>query len=96
MKAFVYDHQHNGAEIYFSESREKAVEYFRQGAIEIFKNNIERYKQTDLTKYSEKQMKLDITNEEHRIDYVSSKDFTLYIQEYEVSEGKSFWTDGGD
>jgi len=95
MKAFVYDKQNDGAEVYFSEAREKAVEYFRQEEIAQLKYNIERYKESDLTKYDKDFIELKIKHQEENINYANSDRFDIEcIKEYEIAEGKGFWTEG--
>ena len=95
MKAFVHDKQNDGAEVYFSESREKAVEYFRQEEIAQLKYNIERYKESDFNKYDKDFIELRIKHQEENINYTNSERFGIdCIKEYEVAEGKGFWTEG--
>lgn len=94
MKAFIFDHAHGGAEIYFSKSYDKAIEYFRQGEIARFEKAIEKLEQTDFTVYNKKYIDKDIENYRYRIECAKSGSFLENIASFEIVEGEGFWTMG--
>lgn len=87
MKAYIYDHGWEGAEIYFSESREKAVKYFQDKEIIraeacIRQHDVKRSGPVPASfLYDLEQAKSDL--------------FGLGIEECACKEGNFFFTDGG-
>jgi len=94
MKAFIFDHGHEGAEIYFSRSYDNAVEHFRQGEIQRFEKAIENLEKTDFTVYNKKYIDKDIENYRYRIECVKLDTFLENIESCEIVEGEGFWTMG--
>lgn len=87
MKAFVRDFGWVGASIYFSESRETAVEYFRNKEIQAHEAEIAQH---DVKKNG--QRIVDRVKED--IERVKSIYYEELISEYECLEGNTFTTDG--
>ena len=94
MKAFIFDHNHGGAEIYFSASYDDAVEHFRQGEIARFEKAIKNLEKTDFTVHNKKYIDADIEIYRYKIECVKLDLFLENIESFEIVEGKSFWTMG--
>ncbi len=87
MKAYVYDNDWAGAEVYFSESREKAVKHFQEKELEnvnrmINQHNVEKSGPIPDCWFHNLKLYSDIK-------YVDYK-----VLEYVIEEGSTFFTNG--
>jgi hypothetical protein len=84
IKAFVYDKSHAGAEIYFSESREKAIAHFRDAECKYYENFFKQHTGSDSI----------LQTYVRCYEFVKSSEFDSNVEEHEIVDGYSFYTEG--
>lgn len=87
MKAYIYDHGWAGAEVYFSESRERAVKYFQEKQLENTKRKISNHnveKNGPIPSYWIRDLE----------NFSTTKYVDSIIEESVIEEGVTFMTDG--
>jgi hypothetical protein len=87
MKIFVRDHGWEGATMYVSDSRETAVEYFRNIEIDASERAIAQH---DIKKNGI----AFVNRERQHLECLRSKDYDNSIFEYDCVEGNIFYTEG--